>query len=56
MKNKKRTKKQYIENKETLMSIKLKEAIDKIACDKLNELSKKNIFFKKLKDIKDEKF
>ena len=52
MNNKKRFKK---ESKETLISIKLKEAINQIAYDKLNELSKKDNYFKKLKDIKDEK-
>lgn len=52
MRNKKRFNKEF---KETLMSIKLKEAINKIAHEKLNELSKKDNYFKKLKDIKDEK-
>ena len=52
MKNKKRFKKEF---KETLISIKLKEAINRIAHEKLTELSKKDNYFKKLKDIKDEK-
>lgn len=51
MKNKKRFNR---EPKETMMSIRLKEAINKIAHNKLSELSKKNNYFKKLKDIKDE--
>jgi len=51
MKNKK-TKKEF---SETLMSIKLKEAIDNIAKEKLNNLSKKDEYFKRLKDIQDNK-
>jgi len=51
MKNRKKKK----ERTETLLSIKLKEAIDKIAKDKLNNLSKKDEYFKRLKEIQDEK-